>query len=133
MNESRPHPTRIEELLEQDVVVSSFDFGEFHMKLDESIKRLEVRARLIHRAALVSLAIFIICVVTVPLVISLKHIWVLRVWSGCGLVALFTAFVFAAIDHYKYRPVLKRKERDSILAAIDQLQFEVTELKEKLK
>lgn len=139
MNENHPHRARIEELLAQDTVVSSFQFKEFRMNLEESIKRLEQQARKIHRAALVSLGIFIACVAFGPLVIRvmddwiLSHRWILWIWSGVGLVALFTTGVLAAIDHYKYRPALKRKQRDLVWTAIDQLQLEVADLKRKLE
>ena len=133
MSENRPQRTRVEELLAQDAVVSSFDFREFRMNLEESIQRLEDRARLIHRAALVSLAIFIACVVLGPLFSLLGQPWILRIWSACGFVALFTTGVLAGIDHYKYRPALKRKQRELVWTAIDQLQLEVAELKKKLE
>jgi hypothetical protein len=133
VSENHPQPTTVEKLLEQDTVLSSFDFGRFRMNLEETIKRLEDRARLIHRAALVSLAIFIGCVVLGPLLASWHQLWILRIWSGCGLIALLTTGVLTGIDHYKYRPALKRKQRDSVWAAIDQLQLEVAELREKLK
>jgi hypothetical protein len=133
MRKKRPQPTGVDKLLEQDAVVSSFDFAESRMNLEETIRRLEDQARLIHRAALVSLAIFIACVVSGPLLTSLSQPWILGVWSGCGLVALFTTGVLAGIDHYKYRPALKRKQRDLVWRAIDQLQLEVAEIREKLK
>ena len=133
MSENHPQPTGVAGLLKLDVAVPSSNFSEFRMNLEETIKRLEDRARLIHRAALVSLAVFIICVVLGPLVASSCLLWILRIWSGCGLLALFTTGVLAGIDHYRYRPALKRKQRDLVWTAIDQLQLEVAELREQLK
>jgi hypothetical protein len=54
-------------------------------------------------------------------------------WFGCGLVAFFTTGVLAGIHLYKYRPALKRKRRDLVLTAIDQLRLEVAELRKKLE
>jgi hypothetical protein len=54
-------------------------------------------------------------------------------WSGFGLVALFTTGVLAAIDHYKYRPALRRKQRDLLWTAIDELRLEVAELRRRLE
>jgi hypothetical protein len=132
MSEDRPHRTRVDDLLAQDAVVSSFQFEEFRMNLEESIKRLEQRARFVHRAALASLGIFIACAALGPLATLLGQQWILVIWSGVGLVALFTTGVLAAIDHYKYGPALKRKQRDLVWTAIDQLQLEVADLKKKL-
>lgn len=132
MNEDHSQSTQVERLLEQDMFVSSFDYGEFRMNLKKAISRLEDRARAIHRAALVSLTSFIVCVVLAPLVTSGGQPWLLRTWSACGFVALFVTAVLAGIDHYKYRPALERKRRDFVLTAIDELRLEVAELKEKL-
>ena len=110
MSETRPQRTRVEDVLAQDAVVSSFQFKEFRMNLEESIKRLEDRARLIYRAALGSLGIFIACVALAPLLTLISHDWIRWSWSGCGLAALFTTGVLTAIDHYKYRPALKRQK-----------------------
>jgi hypothetical protein len=133
MSENCPQRTRVEDLLAQDEVVSSFQFEEFRMNLEESIKRLEDRARLVHRAALASLAIFIACVMSAPILTLTSEPWILRIWSGCGLVALLTTAVLAGIDHYKYRPTLKRKQRDLVWTAIDQLQLEVADLRKRLE
>ena len=133
MSENRPRRTGVEELLEQDAVVRSFQFEEFRMNLEASTKRLESRARLIHRVALGSLAIFIACVALGPLMTLVSHDWIRWIWSGSGLVALFTTGTLAAIDHYKYRPALKRKQRDLVWTAIDQLRLEVAELRKKLE
>jgi hypothetical protein len=129
MSEIRPHRTRVEELLEQDGVVSSFPYGEFHMNLEASIKRLEKRAQVVHRCALCSLGIFIICVAFGLLVPFVAHNWIRWIWSGLGLVALFVTGMLAAIDFYKYQPLLKRKHRDEMWAAIDQLQYDVAQLR----
>lgn len=133
MSDNRLRRTRVDDLLAQDAVVSSFQFKEFRMNLEESIKRLEQRARSVHRAALASLGIFIACAALGPLVTLASHNWIPFIWSGVGLVALFTTGVLAAIDHYKYRPALKRKQRDLVWTAIDQLQLEVADLKRKLE
>jgi Tfp pilus assembly protein PilE len=59
--------------------------------------------------------------------------WMPWMWSGCGLAALFVTGVLAAIDYYKYQPALKRKQRDAVWAAIDQLQHDVAELRGALQ
>jgi len=99
------------------------------MNLEESIKRLEQRALLVHRSALCSLAIFIACVALAPLVPLVRHDWIRWIWSGFGLFALSMTAVLAGVDYYKYRPVLKRKQRDLLWATIDQLQHDVAELR----
>ena len=137
MSEKNPRQSAVEKLLQQDEVVSSFQFKEFRMSLEESIERLEDRARRVHWYAIISLGIFLACAVLGPVLFSYlpvkEYNWSLMVWSGCGLVALFVTGVLAAVDHYKYRPALKREKRDLLWSAIDQLQHDVAKLSEQLK
>jgi hypothetical protein len=132
MNKNGPQRMRMEDLLAQDEAVSSFQFKEFRMNLEESIKHLQERAHLVHKCALCSLGLFIACVVLTPVVALMERDWIQWTWSACGLAALFVTGVLAGIDFYKYRPVLKRKQRDVLWAAIDQLQHDVAELKARL-
>ena len=133
MNEELRGQDAVEKLLIQDEAVSQFQYEEFRMNLYQSIERLQHQARLVHRCALCSLAMFILCVVLTPLAAQATQDWIRWGWSGFGLVALFVTGVLAAVDFYRFQPALKRKQRDSVWAAIDQLQHDVAELKNELK
>ncbi len=135
MNDDRPYQSRLEDLLSQDADVSSFQFDEFRANLEESIMNLEQRARIIRRATLWALAIFIICVVLLPLAglsgIS-NYEWVRWVICGSCLVAMFTTGVLAGIYQYKYAPILARTKADLTSTMIAQLQQQVADLSRKL-
>jgi len=133
MNEHRISPAQLNQLVDQDPVVSSFNYPEFRMNLEQSIQQLRDRAARTHRAALVSLACFLLVVVTGPFIAQLENVWLLRIWSGCGVFCLVTTGILAAIDHYKYRPVLKQKQNDLIWLAIEQLRLQVAEIRNQAK
>jgi hypothetical protein len=135
MKENRPEQTRIEDLLSQDAVVSSFEFDEFRQNLEESLHRLEERARVIRRASLWGLGIFLACIASIiPLeMLGLtKYEWVAFVWSGCGTVAMFATGVLAGIYQYKYQPALNRAKSELQSTMFAQLQQQVAEISRKL-
>ena len=136
MSENHPHRARVEGLLSQDAAVSSFQFEEFRLNLESSIEDLKKRARAIRRASLWGLGIFITCVVSViPLeMLGLfeKYQWVPFVWSGCGLVAMFTTGVLAGIYQYRFRPALDRAKDELQSTMFAQIQQQVAELSHKL-
>ena len=135
MSKNRPQQTRVEDLLSQDAAVSSFQFEEFRMSLEITIQRLEQRARAVRRASLWGLGIFVTCVLLIiPLVMFglSENQWVRLVWSGCGLIAMFTTGVLTGIYSYRYRPALHRAKSDLQSTMMAQLQQQVAELSRRL-
>ena len=136
MSENHPHHARVEALLSQDTVVSSFQFEEFRVNLESSIEDLKRRARAMRRASLWGLGIFLTCcVLVIPLeMIGLfeKYQWARIVWSGCGLVAMFTTGVLAGIYQYRFEPALERAKDELQSTMFAQLQQQVAELSHKL-
>jgi len=115
--------------------VSSFNFEEFRMKLEASIRQLEGRARTVRRATLWGLGIFLLCVVSGPLMqvsgFADRH-WVLLVWGASGVIAMFTTGVLAAVYQYRYAPALTRARSDLTSTMIAELQQQVADLSRKV-
>ena len=105
------------------------------MNLEASIQHLEQRARVIHRASLWGFGVFITCILlAIPLKMFgfAEYEWVRWIWSGCGLIAMFTTGVLTGVYSYKYRPALHRAKDDLQSTMIAQLQQQVAELSRKL-
>ncbi len=136
MNESESQPTRLNALLVQDEAVSSFNFMEFRMKLEASIRQLERRARAVRRATLLVLGVFLFCVLLGPLMQVLgfaEHQGLRFIWSGTGVIMMFTTGVLAAIYQYRYAPALTRAKSDLTSTTIAELQQQVADLSRKVE
>ena len=109
MNNEQRQPARVDALVSQDEAVSSFNFEEFRMKLEASIQQLEGTARTVRRATLGGLGIFLLSVVSGPLIQAsgfADRQWVWFAWSASGVIAMFTTGVLAAVYQYRYAPAL---------------------------
>lgn len=136
MSENHSHRARVEALLSQDTVVSSFQFEEFRENLESSIEDLKRRACAIRRASQWGLGIFLTWgVLVLPLeMFGLfdDYQWTRIVWKGCGLIAMFTTGVLAGIYQYKFQPALDRAKDELQSTMFAQLQQQVAELSHKL-
>jgi hypothetical protein len=131
MNKREWQPARVDALVSQDEAVSSFNFEEFRMKLESAIRQLEGTARTIRRATLWGLGIFLLCVVSGPLLqVSgfAEHQWLWFVWSAFGVTAMFTTGVLAAVYQYRYAPALTRARSDLTSTMIADLQHKIADL-----
>jgi hypothetical protein len=131
MNKGQGQPARVDALISQDEVVSSFNFEEFRMKLEASIRQLEGTARTIRRATLWGLGIFLLCVVSAPLIqVSgfADHQWLWFVWSAFGVSVMFTTGILAAVYQYRYAPALSRARNDLTSTMLAELQQQVADL-----
>jgi outer membrane murein-binding lipoprotein Lpp len=135
MNERQSQPARIDALLSQDRAVSSFNFEEFRVKLEASIRQLEERARTIRQAQLCGLGVFLFCVVSVFLMqvsgIELPR-WMRLVLGASGVTAILTTGVLAAIYQYRYAPAVTRAKSDLTSTMIAELQQQVADLSRKV-
>ena len=132
MNKRQRRPARVDALVAQDEAVSSFNFEEFRTKLEATIRQLEGTARTIRRATLGGLGIFLLSVVSAPLIqVSgfADHQWVWFVWSASGVIAMFTTGVLAAVYQYRYAPALTRARSDLTSTMIAELQQQVADLR----
>ena len=115
MNDHDQQQKRIDALLAHDPAVSSFQFEEFHVRLEASIKRLEQRALTLNRASFWGLGVIVACVLSTPLLkvsgLFDDYEWVRFIWTGCGVLALITTGVLTTIYTYKYRPAIGSSEK----------------------
>jgi hypothetical protein len=138
VSDNSTHRLGFEDLVAQDTKVASFHFEDFRMNLEQSVERLEQRARFVRRASQWGLGVLIFCVLAViPLQLfglgqPGKYEWILPVWSACGLVAMLATGVLSGVYSYRYRPALKRARSEMQLSTIDNLQQQISELKERL-
>ena|SRR6187399_2988610 len=132
---NKNQPARVDALISQDESVSSFNFEQFRMKLEASIRQIEDRARTIRRAQWWGLGVFILCVASrVLMQVSefAEPSWVGLAWGVSGVVALFTTGILAAIYQYRYAPALSRAKSDLTSTMIAELKQQVTDLSRKV-
>jgi hypothetical protein len=135
VSENRPQRSRIDDLLAQDPAVSSFQFEEFRVNLEASIRRLEQRARAIRRASLCGLGLIIACIVSVvPLeMLGPEKAWVPRLVFGFGVFVMFVTGVLTWLYQYRYQPALGRLRGDLQSTMFAQIQQQIAELNQKLE
>jgi hypothetical protein len=110
----------------------SFNFEEFRMTLEATIRQLEERARTIRRAQWWGLGIFLFCYVSGVLMQGSGFaVWVRLIFFACGVIAMIATVVLAAVYQYRYAPALTRAKSDLTTTMIAELQQQVADLSGK--
>ena len=134
---SRSEKGHVESLLSQDEVVSSFQFEEFRVNLENSISALEQKERWFSNASkycIIAWVLFIPIFFVVGQTAEKLDYGIYLLWAvaAIGNLLLLASLIFGVIHWSKYRPKLSKAKDELQVSVLADIQRQITELSRRL-
>ncbi len=135
MTETHSRPEEVESLLACDADLTTFNFEEFRMNLESSIRKIESTANAISRVQWWGLSIFLASVLFCIFIQWSELLGSKWFFFGCvvGGSAMILTASLAAVYQYYYAPRLMHAKTGLTSTMIKELQLQVAEINRKVE